>query len=60
MTQGGRSIRGRSGNMHPLFIELYLSGDPDESGEEEEERRTERARARERRRVLQKRVNRRA
>lgn len=60
MTQDGRSIRGHGGKMHPLFIELYLSGDPDGSGEEEEERRTERARARERRRILQKRVNRRA
>jgi hypothetical protein len=60
MAQGGRSIQGRGGKMHPLFIELYLSGDPDDSDEAEEERRTERNRARERRRVLQKRVNRRA
>jgi hypothetical protein len=60
MTQGGRSIRGRGGKMHPLFIELYLSGDPDDSDEAEEEWRAERKRARERRRMLQKRINRRA
>jgi hypothetical protein len=59
MTQGGRSIRGHGGKMHPLFVELYLSGDLDDSDEAEEERRTERTRARERRRILQKRVNRR-
>jgi hypothetical protein len=60
MTQSERSIRGRGGNMHPLFVELYLSGDADDSDEAEEEWRAERARARERRRMLQKRVNRRA
>jgi hypothetical protein len=59
MTQGERSIRGRGGKMHPLFIELYLSGDPDDS-DEAEEWRAERKRARERRRTLQKRINRRA
>jgi hypothetical protein len=45
--------------MHPLFVELYMSGDLDDSDEAEEERKTERARARQRRRILQKRVNRR-
>jgi hypothetical protein len=45
--------------MHPLFVELYMSGDLDDSDEAAEERKTERARARERRRILQKRVNRR-
>ncbi len=60
MTQGERSIRGRGGKMSPLFVELYLGSDPDDSDEAEQEWRTERARARSRRRTLQKRVNRRA
>jgi hypothetical protein len=60
MTQDGRSIRGSGGKMHPLFVELYLGGDPEDSDEAGEERRTERARARQRRRVLQKRVHKRA
>jgi hypothetical protein len=59
MTQNEHSIRGRGGKMHPLFVELYMSGDLDDSDEAEEERKTERARARQRRRILQKRVNRR-
>jgi hypothetical protein len=56
MTQGGHSIRGRGGKLHPLFIELYMSNDSDDSDEAEEERRAARAR----RGVPQKRVNRRA
>ena len=60
MTQGGRSTRSHGGKMHPLFVELYLSGDLDDTNEAEEERKTERALARERRKILQKRVNRRA
>jgi hypothetical protein len=59
MTQGGRSARDLGAKMHPLFTELYLSGDPDDSAEAEEEWRAERTRARDRRRVLQKRVKRR-
>ena len=46
--------------MNPLFYELFLSGDLDDPDEAEEEWRAERARVRARRRVLQKRVNRRA
>ncbi len=56
MTQGGRSIRGRSGNMHPLFIELYLRSDSDDS---DEKRQAER-RARQRKSIPQKRVTRQA
>jgi hypothetical protein len=46
--------------MHPLFFELYMSGDLNDSDEAGEERKAERKLARERRRILQKRVNRRA
>jgi hypothetical protein len=60
MARGGRLIEGRDGKMHPLFAELYLDGDPDDSAEAERESRTERARARARRSVLQRRSNRRA
>lgn len=51
MTQAhGRPNRGRGGKMHPLFVELYLSSDPDDAPEQ---RRAKRARAR--RPILQKR-----
>jgi hypothetical protein len=36
MAQDARATRRRGGKMHPLFIELYLSGD---SGDAEEKRR---------------------
>jgi len=57
MTQSGRSIRGRSGNMHPLFRELYLS-DPDGSDEPEVDHQANRRRVRAHRKTLQKQVNR--
>jgi hypothetical protein len=43
--------RGRGGKMHPLFVELYLSSDPDDSPDQ---RRPKRSRAR--RPILQKRT----
>jgi hypothetical protein len=33
MTQRGRSSGDRDRKMHPLFIELYLSGESDESAD---------------------------
>jgi hypothetical protein len=61
MTRGARSTQGRGGTMHPLFRELYLSGDVDDPDETEAERRSARAgaRARARLRLLEKRANRR-
>jgi hypothetical protein len=59
MTQDERYIRER-GKMHPLFRELYLTGDLDDPYEAEEEGRAERTRARARRMALQKLVQRRA
>ena len=46
MTRGVRSTQGRGGTMHPLFRELYLSGDLDDQDETEAERRSARSRAR--------------
>jgi hypothetical protein len=51
MAQERRSIRNRSTKVHPLFIKLYLTSDPDE--EQQPERR-----ARQRRSILQKRTTR--
>lgn len=58
MTQDGRPIRARSGKMHPLFIDLYLNSDSDDSDDSAEERHAERQARR--RSILQKRVTRRA
>ena len=51
MTRDARSTQGRGEKMHPLFRELYLSGDPDETDETEAEGRSARSRARARARV---------
>jgi len=60
MARSGRLTEGRAGKISPLFAELYLDGDPDDSDDAEREWRTERARARARRKVLQRRTVRRA
>lgn len=61
MTRGARSTQGQDGKMHALFVELYLSGDPDDPDEAEAEWRSARARgrARARLRLAEKRANRR-
>lgn len=38
--------RDRANKMHPLFVHLYLTGEPDEEYEEEERRVARRARPR--------------
>lgn len=55
MARSGRLTEGRVVKISPLFAELYLDGDPDDSDDAEREWRTERARARARRKVLQQR-----
>ena len=51
MAPGKKPIKDRSGKIHPLFIELYLSDDSDDAQGER--------RARPRRKVPQQRVKRR-
>jgi hypothetical protein len=54
MAPGKKPIKDRSGKIHPLFIELYLSDDSDDSDDAQGERR-----ARPHRKVPQQRVKRR-
>jgi hypothetical protein len=59
MANGRRSSRGGpSGEIHPLFAELYLSGD--DGDETDEKRRTARKRARARQVLPARQVTRRA
>ena len=54
MAKGERPTRERSGKMHQLFIDLYLSDDSDGSAEERKAGRKAR-----RRNIIQKRITRR-